>query len=133
MEFDVTGFGLAQPEFEVITQVTTSPFSSVLVVNTALFVPTFVAPIFHWYTGVVPPFIGVAVKVADAPEHSGFEPAVNAIETEGTMEEETVTGIVLDETVAVLDPNVSVIFGRRDVVDPVVCVHAPAPPAPSAW
>ena len=47
MEFDVTGFGLAQVAFDVITQVTTFPFASVVVVNVELFVPTFVAPIFH--------------------------------------------------------------------------------------
>ena len=27
---------------------------------------------FHWYEGVVPPFVGVAVKVTDVPEQTGF-------------------------------------------------------------
>ena len=47
MEFDVTGFGLAHVAFDVITQVTTFPFASVVEVNVGLLVPTFVAPIFH--------------------------------------------------------------------------------------
>ena len=47
IEFDVTGFGLAQLAFEVITHVITSLLSNVADVNVGLFVPTFVAPIFH--------------------------------------------------------------------------------------
>ena len=45
--FDVTGFGLAHAALDVITHVTASAFSKVEVVNVGLFVPTFVAPIFH--------------------------------------------------------------------------------------
>jgi hypothetical protein len=42
---------------DVITQVTTSLFANVIVVNVAEFVPTFVPLTFHWYKGVVPPFV----------------------------------------------------------------------------
>ena len=35
----------------------------------ALFVPTGDAPIYHWYEGVVPPLVGVAVKVTLSPAH----------------------------------------------------------------
>ena len=34
---------------------------------------------FHWYAGVVPPFVGVAVKVTEVPEQTGF--AEGATET----------------------------------------------------
>jgi hypothetical protein len=44
---DVTGEPVAQARPEVITHVTTSPLLSVVEVNVALFVPTFVAPTFH--------------------------------------------------------------------------------------
>ena len=27
---------------------------------------------FHWYAGVVPPLVGVAVKMTEVPEHTGF-------------------------------------------------------------
>ncbi len=39
-----------------------------LVVNVALLLPTSAAPIFHWYEGVVPGLVGVAVNVTDDPE-----------------------------------------------------------------
>ena len=32
-----------------------------------------VAPFFHWYAGVVPPLVGVAVKVTVFPAQTGFE------------------------------------------------------------
>jgi hypothetical protein len=51
----------------VITTLTTSPLANALVENVALFVPTVVAPIYHWYEGVVPPLIGVAVNVTLSP------------------------------------------------------------------
>jgi hypothetical protein len=51
----------------VITTLTTSPLANALVENVALFVPTVVAPIYHWYEGVVPPFVGVAVNVTLSP------------------------------------------------------------------
>jgi hypothetical protein len=39
------------------------------------FVPAFTPFTFHWYAGVVPPFIGVAVKVTDDPGQKGFDDA----------------------------------------------------------
>ena len=29
-------------------------------------------PLYHWYTGVVPPLIGVAVKVTEVPAQTGL-------------------------------------------------------------
>ena len=36
---------------------------------------------FHWYAGVVPPFVGVAVKVTEVPEQTGFADAATDILT----------------------------------------------------
>jgi hypothetical protein len=48
-------------------------------VYVAEFVPTIALFLYHWYEGVVPPFVGVAVKVTEVPAHTGF--ALAAIET----------------------------------------------------
>ena len=45
--FDVAGFPETQVAFEVISQVTTSPFANVKLEYVSLFVPTFVEPILH--------------------------------------------------------------------------------------
>ena len=39
------------------------------------FVPAFTPFTFHWYAGVVPPFVGVAVKVTDEPGQKGLDEA----------------------------------------------------------
>lgn len=67
----------------VIWQVTTSPFSKLDTVYVGLLVPTVVVPRFHTYTGVVPPLVGVAVKVTDVPEQIAVADA--AILTEGVI------------------------------------------------
>jgi hypothetical protein len=41
-----------------------------------LFVPTAVAPLYHWYAGVVPPLVGAAVKLTVIPAHTGLTSAV---------------------------------------------------------
>ncbi len=38
-------------------------------------VPTLTPLTFHWYAGVVPPLVGVAVKVTDDPLQTGFAEA----------------------------------------------------------
>jgi hypothetical protein len=35
-------------------------------------VPAFTPFTFHWYEGVDPPFVGVAVNVTEVPEQTGF-------------------------------------------------------------
>ena len=55
-----------------------------------LLVPTFAPFTCHWYAGVVPPLVAVAVNVADAPTHSGFVPEVKAIIIAGITEVLTV-------------------------------------------
>ena len=47
----------------------------------------------------MPPFVGVAVNVSELPEHVGFVPEVNAIETEGATVVLTVTVIPFDVAV----------------------------------
>ena len=65
--------------FEVITHVTASLFANVVEVNVAAFVPALVPLTFHWYEGVVPPLVGVAVNVTEVPEQ--IVVAVAAIDT----------------------------------------------------
>jgi hypothetical protein len=78
--FDVAGepvkHGVA---FDVITQVTAALFVNVVEVYVVELDPTLVPFTFHWYEGVVPPLVGVAVKVTEVPEQMVV--AVAAIET----------------------------------------------------
>ena len=74
---------VAQARLEVITQETTWPLVSAVVVYVELFVPTLEPLTFHWYAGAEPPFMGVAVKVAEAPAHVGLLPVVWAMATAG--------------------------------------------------
>ena len=71
---DVAGLPVAQVALDVRTHVTASLFKGTYV-NEALFVPTLVPFTFHWYAGVVPPLVGVAVKVTEVPEHTGLAEA----------------------------------------------------------
>jgi hypothetical protein len=68
-------------------------------VNVLLFVPALFPSTFHWYAGVVPPLVGVAVKVNELPEHVGFDPDVRAMDTEGVTFAFTVTVIAFDVAV----------------------------------
>jgi len=89
---DVAVAGLAQGEPEVITQVTTCPFVNVDEVYVDP-VPTFVVPTFHWYVGVVPPPLGVAVNVTGVPAQIAPEGAA-AMVTPGVTDELTATAVV---------------------------------------
>lgn len=81
---DVAVVGLAQLKLEVISHVTTCPFVNEEEVYVTPFA-TFTPSNFHWYTGVVPPLVGVAVNVIAAPAQVGFEPEVTAVDTAGTI------------------------------------------------
>lgn len=74
--------GDAHVALDVITTVTLSLLFSVVDVNVGLFVPTFTPFTFHWYTGVEPPLVGVAVKVTEVPGQ--IEVCDAAILTDGT-------------------------------------------------
>lgn len=69
MLFDVAGFPVTHVALDVIWQVITLPFVNADVVYVFEFDPTGVAPLNHWYTGLAPPFVGVAVNVTDVPWH----------------------------------------------------------------
>ena len=60
MAFDMAGLPLGHVAFEVSVQVTASVFDGIYV-YVLLFVPALVPFTFHWYAGVGPPFVGVAV------------------------------------------------------------------------
>ena len=47
IELEVAGLPVAQPEFDVITQVTVFPLARVVLVNVELLVPAFVPLTFH--------------------------------------------------------------------------------------
>ena len=68
--FEVAGLPLVHVSFEVRITVIISPLVGTYA-YVALLVPTAVAPLYHWYVGANPPFVGVAVKVTVAPEHTG--------------------------------------------------------------
>lgn len=95
--FEVTVDEVTQAAFEANTQLTTSLFDKVVVVYVVLFVPTFPPLTFHWYTGVLPPLVGVAVKVTDVPVQIFVLLATILIEA--VTEEVTVIVIGLELTV----------------------------------
>ena len=65
--FEVATVELAHATLLVIITVTMSLLDIEFVVKIAVFVPAFTLFTFHWYDGVVPPFVGLAVKVTLAP------------------------------------------------------------------
>ena len=86
--------GAAQVALDIRTTVTTSPLARVAEVKVLLFIPAFTPFTFHWYDGVAPPFVGVAVKVTEVPEHIVL-PGFAIILTEGTKTGFTVIVILL--------------------------------------
>lgn len=68
-ELEVAVSGDAQLSDEVITQLTTFPLVSVVVVYVGLLVPVLTPFNFHWYEGLDPPLVGVAVNVTEVPAH----------------------------------------------------------------
>jgi len=71
---EVAGPPLWHVSLDVSTTVITSPFAGTYE-YVGLLVPVAVAPLYHWYDGVVPPLVGVAVKVTVAPEQTGLASA----------------------------------------------------------
>ncbi len=67
----------------VNTTVTTSLFDNEALVYVVASVPTSAPFNFHWYAGVVPPFVGVAVKVTLVPEQILLSASFDAIDTAG--------------------------------------------------
>ena len=96
--FEVAVAGEAHDELEVITQVTTAPLVSVVLVNVALLVPAFTPFTFHWYDGVLPPLVGVAVNVTAEPGQKLVDGVVML--TAGVTAPLTVIVIALEVAVA---------------------------------
>src|SRR6476469_2311161 len=59
----------AQARSLVIITVTTSPSFNVVVVNLSESVPLSTPLTCHWYDGLLPPLVGVAVNVTEVPLH----------------------------------------------------------------
>ena len=66
--FETTLAIVAHNADELRIQITESPCASVVLVNVLLLVPTVNPLIRHWYVGVVPPLVVVAVNVTGIPE-----------------------------------------------------------------
>jgi hypothetical protein len=90
----VTVAGLAQAALLVNCTVTTSPLARVVLVKVAEFTPALLLFTFHWYTGLLPPLTGVAVKVTLPPAHIVVVLAV--IDTEGVTDVLTVMVTAFD-------------------------------------
>ena len=76
MALDVAGLPVGHAMFDVSKQSTMLPLTGVNE-YVALVAPATVVPFTrHWYAGDVPPLVGVAVKVTDVPEQTGFAEAV---------------------------------------------------------
>lgn len=79
----VTIAGAAHMALLVIVQVTLSPLTSVLLVKVGLLVPAFMPLTCHWYVGVEPGLVGIAVNVTGVPAQILFSDA--AMVTVGVM------------------------------------------------
>jgi len=67
--FEVAGEPLTQEALDVITQVIILPLTKDDEVYVTLVAPEIAMPLFfHWYVGVLPPLVGVAVNVTIVPE-----------------------------------------------------------------
>jgi hypothetical protein len=95
MVLEVAVVGLAQPSLDVNVTAITSPLFKALLLYVAELPPTFAPLTVHWYAGVVPPLVGLAVNVTLVPAHiapDGFA----TIPTDGTNTEFICTVIVLE-------------------------------------
>ena len=70
----VAGLPIAQVAFEVSITLTTSLFARADVENELLFVPAFTPLTCHWYDGLDPPLVGIAVKLASDPAQIVVDP-----------------------------------------------------------
>ena len=73
----------------VKTTVTTSLFARAALIYVAALVPTLLPFNFHWYAGVVPPLVGVAVNVTLEPEQIALSASFDIIVTDGVTEFDT--------------------------------------------
>jgi hypothetical protein len=98
MPLEVAGLPTTQVALLVITHVTTSPLVQTLLVYELLLVPTFTPFFFHWYVGVVPPFVATAVKVM----------LVLACMVAGALDEMLTDAVTVGVTFTAIDEDVPV-------------------------
>ncbi len=116
----------------VITTVTILLLVKVVDVKLALLVPAFTPFTFHWYEGLAPPLVGVAVNVTEVPVQIVCDPRVIAMLTEETSVGFTVIWILLlvavagDTQPALLVITTVTILLLAKVVDVKVAEFVPA-------
>ena len=93
MVSDTAGDPLTQAKLEVIRTVTESMSAKAEVVYPMLSVPTAVVPTYHWYTGLEPPFAGVAVKVTSVPAQIVLSLSLEAMVTLAVSGERELQGL----------------------------------------
>jgi len=100
---------------DVIVQVTTSPFASVVLEYVVPPVPTLLPFTCHWYVGVVPPFVGVTVNATEVPLQ------IAPVGLAATLTEGTTTGF----TTIVMALDVAIVgtaHGELDVtIQVIIC------------
>jgi hypothetical protein len=97
MPLEVAGDPVKQPvALDVITTVTTCPLVNDVVVKVALFVPVFVPFTRHWYEGLAPPLVGVAVNVTLVPAQIVLSASLDAMLTLAVKLGLTVVVMLLD-------------------------------------
>jgi hypothetical protein len=111
----VTEAGDGHVALDVMITVTLSVFTSVELVNVGLLVPVGTPFTCHWYVGVVPGFVGVAVNITEVPAQILF-PGLAAIITEGVVVGLTV--MLKEQLLLQLLPSVYVYV--------IACVPTPA-------
>ena len=87
--------GLAHKAVEVIITDTTAPLVKVEVVKVGLFDPAFTPFTCHWYDGLLPPFVGVAVNVTDVPGQILLVDALTETDGAGAGNTVIVTGALV--------------------------------------
>jgi hypothetical protein len=72
IEFEAAGLLVEHMSDDVMIQVTTSPLPTDVAIKADEFVPAMIPFNCHWYTGLLPPLMGVAVNVTLSPEQMLF-------------------------------------------------------------
>jgi hypothetical protein len=82
-----------------MSTVTTSPLERLVDEKFGALVPVFIPLTFHWYTGLLPPLIGVAVKLIGVPGQTAVA-GEETIVTDGTTDGFTTTVKLIEITSA---------------------------------
>ena len=91
---------------------TIAPLVKLVVLKVLLFVPALAPLTFHWYTGVEPPLLGVAVKVTDWP--------VQIVVVDAAMTSAGVTALETDIVIAFEDALAGLEQGDEEVTTQLI-------------